>query len=387
MKVAIVGAGIAGTYLSSLLAEKGYTNLLFDHLAPYEKPCGGGITSKTIREFPFLDSQEIAKKVIHTIEFVSPRGRSYTFSLTTPFYVFSRKELSRFLIDRARQLGANFTPEKVVRVERTKIGWQVISDKGSYSADLLVGADGVKSLIRRWLWKNFDPRDLNLTVVSYIKGDFEGRVKVRFLSGVEGYIWWFPRSDQASVGISSPLGQMQSKQLETLLREFISEYLPSRGTEAVSFKWALVPSLKAKEFSRQRFSGDSWALVGDAAGLVDPITGEGIYYALKSAQLLAEAILREKLGDYYMMLEAEFLGELQKAARLRRRIYSPWFLETGLRMASSSRYFREIALPLFLEKPAYTRLKKRLLWKGIPGAAQSIWYYLTKPLKRKDYIR
>lgn len=387
MKVAIVGAGVAGAYLSGLLAEKGCSNLLFDYLAPYEKPCGGGIASKTIREFPFLDSQEIAKREVHSVEFVSPRGRAYTFSLPSPFYVFSRKELSRFLIDRAMRLGASFIPEKVVRVERRKRGWEVISDHGSYSADLLVGADGVKSIVRRQLWRNFDPRDLSLTVVSYIKGDFEGRVKVCFLSGVEGYIWWFPRPGNASVGIGSPLGQIESHQLETLLRKFTSEYYPSRGKRGVSFKWALVPSLRAEELSRQRFSGERWALVGDAAGLVDPLTREGIYYALKSAQLLAEAILKGELGEYDRMLEEEFLGELRKAARLRRRFYSPWFLEMGLRLAAASGSFREIAFQLLLEKPAYTRLKKRLLWKGVPGAAQFIWYYSTRPLRRKNSLQ
>lgn len=387
MKVAIVGAGVAGAYLSGLLAEKGHPNLLFDHLAPYEKPCGGGVTSKTIREFPFLDSKKIAKKIIHSIEFVSPKGRAYTFSLPTPFYVFSRKELSRFLIDKAIQLGAKFTPEKVVRVERRRRRWKVVSDKGNYSADLLVGADGVKSLLRRQLWRNFDPRDLSLAVLSYIKGDFEGKARVRFISGVEGYIWWFPRQGNASVGIGSPLGQMDSHQQETILREFISECIPSKGTKPVSLKWALVPSLRAEELSRQRFTGESWALVGDAAGVVDSITREGTYYALKSAQLLAETIIKGKLEEYDKLLEGEFLGELQKAAQLRRRIYSPWFLEIGLRLAAASGCFREIALQLFLEKPSYSRFKKRLLWKGVPGAAQSIWYYLSRPLSRKRPLR
>jgi len=384
MKVAIVGAGAAGAYLSGLLAERGCPNLLFDHIAPYEKPCGGGVTSKDIREFPFLDTPEIDKKLIRIIEFVSPRGRAYTFSVPTPFYVFSRKELSRFLIDRAVQLGVSFIPEKVTKVERSKRGWKLVSTKGCYSADLLVGADGVKSLVRRQLWRNFIPRDLSITVVGYIKGNFEGKVKVRFLSGVDGYIWWFPRPDHASVGIICPLVQMDSQQLETLLRDFISEHLASKGA---SFKWALVPSLRWEELRRQRFSGESWALVGDAAGLVDPITREGIYYALKSAQLLAETILQRELGVYDRMLEGEFLGELQQAARLKKRFYSPWFLETGLRLSAASSYFREIALQLLLEKPAYSRLKKRLLWNGVPGAVQFAWHYLTRPLRRKGSLR
>lgn len=384
MKVAIVGAGVAGAYLSGLLAEKGCSNLLFDHLAPYEKPCGGGVTSKAIREFPFLESQKIAKREIHFIKFVTPGGSSYDFPLSSPFYVCSRKELSRFLIDRALQSGARFIPEKVLRVEKRKGRWKVISDKGSHSADLVVGADGVKSIVRRQLWRNFDPRDLSLAVVGYIKGGFEEKAKVCFLSGVEGYIWWFPRQGYASVGIGSPLGQMESHQLEILLRRFILECLPSKETIEASFKWALVPSLRAEEFLCQRYSGERWALVGDAAGLVDPLTREGIYYALKSAQLLAEAILKGELGEYDRMLQREFLGELHKAAQLRKRFYSPWFLEIGLRLAAASRDFREIALQLLLEKPAYTRLKKRLLRKGAPGAAQSIWYYLTKPLRHKS---
>ncbi len=383
MKVAIVGAGAAGAYLSGLLAEKGCSNLLFDPLAPYEKPCGGGVTSKVIREFPFLESQKLAKRKIYSIEFITPGGSSYTFPLSSPFYVFSRKELGRFLIDRAVQSGAHFIPEKVLRVKKKKERWDVISDKGSHSADLVVGADGVKSIVRRQLWRNFAPRDLSLAVVGYIKGEFEEKVKVCFLSGVEGYMWWFPRQECASVGIGSLLGQMESNQMETLLRRFISECLPSKETKGASFKWALVPSLRAEELSHQRFSGERWALVGDAAGLVDPVTREGIYYALKSAQLLAEAILKGELGVYDRTLQREFLGELRKAASLRRRIYSPWFFEIGLRLAAASAKFREIALQLFLEKPAYTRLKKKLLRKSVPGAAQSIWHYLTRPLRKK----
>src|SRR6185436_13452162 len=87
---------------------------------------------------------------------------------------------------------------------------------------------------------------------------------------------------------------------------------------------ARIPGLTPETWDIRRASGDGWALLGDAAGFADPVTGEGIYYALRSAELFAECYLADKPGDYEARWREDFGGELRRAAQMRRKFYGPF---------------------------------------------------------------
>jgi flavin-dependent dehydrogenase len=117
-------------------------------------------------------------------------------------------------------------------------------------------------------------------------------VVVRFPREFTGYLWAFPRPGVMNFGVASKLGERTSEELRTLLTDFVSGYYGGRmpGAERVSFFGAKIPTLDLASWKDLRASGDGWALIGDAAGFADPITGEGIYYAFKSADLYADAL-------------------------------------------------------------------------------------------------
>ena len=109
-------------------------------------------------------------------------------------------------------------------------------------------------------------------------------VVVRFPLDFTGYLWAFPRPSVMNFGVASKLGERTSDELRTLLIKFVSGYYGGHMPAAarVSFFGAKIPTLDLASWKDLRATGDGWALIGDAAGFADPITGEGIYYALRS---------------------------------------------------------------------------------------------------------
>jgi flavin-dependent dehydrogenase len=118
-------------------------------------------------------------------------------------------------------------------------------------------------------------------------------VIVRFPMNFTGYLWAFPRPGVMNFGVASKLGEKTSDELRALLSNFVSDHFGGRmpEPERVSFFGAKIPTLDLASWKELQTTGDGWALIGDAAGFADPITGEGIYYAFKSADLMADALI------------------------------------------------------------------------------------------------
>ncbi|HLF84811.1 MAG TPA: lycopene cyclase family protein [Blastocatellia bacterium] len=314
-EIAIIGAGPAGAHLASRLAAEGRDVVLFDPKGAWEKPCGGGVPTRAIREFAFiLESSNYPRKLVRQITMISPVERRVTLTLDRPFAVYSRQVLNSLVLDRAIEAGVEFVREAVSAFSRELDGWTISTDVGNqWRARFLVGADGASSLTRRRLIGIFPKRDLALAFGYNIASeDTDGshgdngthrtgpsmdEVVVRFPREFTGYLWAFPRPGVMNFGVASKLGERTSDELRTLLTDFVSGYYGGRMPDParVSFFGAKIPTLDLASWKDLQASGDGWALIGDAAGFADPITGEGIYYALKSADLYADA-LRDSMG-------------------------------------------------------------------------------------------
>jgi flavin-dependent dehydrogenase len=124
----------------------------------------------------------------------------------------------------------------------------------------------------------------------YIPGNHQ-TAQIKFLKNLHGYIWIFPRADHFSAGIC---GRMQGKSTAEL-RRILEDSLPEFGLslDGASFYAHIIPSLTPDALRNGSFAGNGWAMIGDAAGFVDAITGEGLYYALRSAELFSQALLAE----------------------------------------------------------------------------------------------
>ena len=128
---------------------------------------------------------------------------------------------------------------------------------------------------------------------------------------------------------------------------------------------ARIPGLSAKTWDSRRVCGDDWALLGDAAGFADPVTGEGIYYALRSAELFAEAYLSGAPQSYEKSWREDFGAELRRAAQMRRRFYGNFFgapfTERMIEFARGHRGVKRVLGDLVAGEQGYVDLKKKLV--------------------------
>jgi flavin-dependent dehydrogenase len=305
-EIAIIGAGPAGAHLATRLASEGRGVVLFDPKGAWEKPCGGGVPTRALREFGFiLESTSYPRKLVRRITMISPLGRRVSLTLDEPFAVYSRRILNGLVLDRAIQAGAEFVRESVCEFSRNGDGWAISTDAGNlYRAKFLVGADGAASFTRRRLVGIFPKQDLALAFGYNVDcGDKRSysdetdsemdEVIIRFPRDFTGYLWAFPRPGVMNFGVASKLGERTSDQLRALLGDFVADYYGGvmPAAESLTFFGAKIPTLDLASWRDLQTIGEGWALIGDAAGFADPITGEGIYYSFKSADLLADALL------------------------------------------------------------------------------------------------
>ncbi len=326
MNVAIIGSGPAGSHLAHTLATAGARVRLYDmHRGAWEKPCGGGITAKALRQFGFLleeKTAEFPRQAISEIEILSPRGRAVTFPLAdAPFRIFSRTNLNGLLLARAQATGADFIPRRVTAFAPDGDGWRIEADGDIWRADFLVGADGCTSGTRRQLVGRLPDEDQAMCCGYYISAPGTPRAVVAFPKDFSGYVWAFPRPDHVSYGIINQCGEYPLPELWKELDRFVRWHLGGELPKDRVKYAARVPMLRKKSWKTNRVSGANWALVGDAAGFVDPITGEGIYYALQSAHLLGEALTRHAPATYDRLWRKEFEADLTEASRRLPKFY------------------------------------------------------------------
>jgi geranylgeranyl reductase family protein len=382
MRIAIVGAGPAGAHLACLLGRSGGEVLLFDARAQaWEKPCGGGVTTKALREFDFLRDEKTAKQMVSSVRVISAAGRQVVVKPASDFAIYSRAELDRTMRQRAIEAGARFNCARIARVTRNSDKWELTTQTGeTYLCDFLVGADGAMSKIRRRLGVDFAPGDFFYALGWHVSNHYDetsARVDIGYLKNTTGYIWAFPRTDHLSFGIAAKYRERTPRWLKETLLDFIATEDPvtareiktanHHSTSRATFYGAMIPApgVKTLDHLKACDADHEWALIGDAAGFVDPLTGEGIYYALKSAELLAQALLA-RVNDYDEMWRAEFGAELRRAAQLTERFYLGRFAgapvtERMVQFARAHRGIRQTLNDLIAGNQGYTDLKPRLI--------------------------
>ncbi len=371
-RIAVIGGGPAGAMAAAELAAAGRDVLLLDEKLAWEKPCGGGITQKALDQYPFLSHAQVERNWIRGCELTSPSGYRASFVLNRRIAIFSRQVLNRLLLERAAA-GAQIVRERVTSVEGTAGAWQLRARRAAFSAEYLVIAGGARSKFRGQLSRPFAPADLLATAGYFIPGSGD-TLEIAFLKGIEGYIWVFPRSHHLSAGICARLQTATTASLRTQLDAFLA----ARGYDLskAQFYSHVLPAPTAGTLQKAPLEGMGWALVGDAAGLVDAITGEGLYYAIRSADLLAQALTQAR--SYTQLLERELLPELRMAARMAGRFYHGNFLgqavlERVVRLTDASATLRELTRDLFAGSQGYRGLRRRF-YLSLPRVAMEMLF-------------
>jgi geranylgeranyl reductase family protein len=365
-RVAILGGGPAGAFAAAQLASAGLKVQLFDEKLAWEKPCGGGLTYKAYNQYPFLIENSTPKRFVRETVLAAPKAGEVSMKLDVPLVVYSRFDLNRLLLERAEQAGAEIEKARVLEMSRSGPGWRLRTNGGVADADFCIVATGARNPLRD-VGTELHPQDAMSALGYYVPGD-QAKIEIQFLDGLEGYIWVFPRCGHLSVGIcgkGEPAAQLR-KRLEAYMAE------KSLSWKDAKFYSHLLPSLDTPSWKRNRVCGEGWMAVGDAAGLVDPVTGEGLYYAMRSADLAAQALLAEtdsaaeKLARYRQLLRRDFTADLELGSRLAKRVFLGRFLfgSVPARMVQFTRRsprFCSIVQDLFAGRQQYLGLKKRLL--------------------------
>jgi len=293
--VVVVGAGPAGSSAAFDLARAGLSVRLLDKRAfPRVKPCAGGLTPKALARLRFSVAPVI-RRVTRDVVVSHAMRRERRLSSQAPLCALTlRAELDAFLLDRARDEGADF---QLVRglssVCEHADGVDVTDRTGAVCrARYLLGADGARSQVRR-LATPFAPATEAFALEGQVpRSALAGRrtsFTFDFGAVAQGYGWVFPKDDHVSVGLYTrkPADVAMAK---PMLRDY------ARARLGVSDVEHVVGATLGTGGERYVPASERVLLVGDAAGLVDPLLGEGIHNAIASGQAAAAAVIAALRG-------------------------------------------------------------------------------------------
>jgi geranylgeranyl reductase family protein len=311
--VLVVGAGPAGSTAAFRLASKGASVLLADKATfPRDKPCGGGLTMRAVRQLPFSVEPVVEDRTTR-VRFGLDFTRRIERTVDEPLVLMTqRKRLDAFLVEQAASAGAEFRDGvKVTGLELDDGGVQAQVDGSRVTAAHALLADGANGVSARAVGLD-DGREHGVALEANVpygvvgEKDYRGLLCLELANVPGGYGWVFPKGDHVNVGVGG--WEREGPRLREHLARFCREYgIPESSLEDVrGYRLPLV-------LPRARLAKGPVALLGDAAGLVDPLSGDGIYEAFLSARLATEAVLAGGLEGYDREVRRALSSQLSAA--------------------------------------------------------------------------
>ncbi len=271
--VAVVGAGPAGSTAAYRLATAGARVLLVDKATfPRDKPCGGGVTLRAARLLPF-SIEPVVEDVIDRLECRLAFGARFTRRARAPLaYMTQRRRLDHFLLEQAAAAGA-------------EVRQGVTVDARELDASIVIGADGCNGTSAKQLGLGGDVVHGVALEANFPLDPRYARTMVLEMAAVPGgYGWIFPKADHVNVGVGG--WGSEGPRLRAHLRRMCEAYAIDPGSATETRGYRLPMRRPYSVLAR-----GNTAVIGDAAGLVDPFSGDGMYEAFLSARLVADAAL------------------------------------------------------------------------------------------------
>ena len=331
----VVGAGPAGSMAARELSERGFHVLLVDRYNyPRDKPCGGGVLVSAAAQLPF-SLNPVVERVTDGFRVTYRRGQPFGHRFDSPLaYMTQRALLDAFLVERACASGVQFQDgRKVDGIDLNEDSATVQFDNGErLCARTIVAADGANGVVRRFL--GFPPFRQAIALEANIDGvqpHWFDQVGLDLGSMPGGYGWVFPKGDHLNLGVGGwPITGPN-------LRGELDSYANALGFDAASLHNRRGHSLPLRDFDSPLYKS-CVVFVGDAAGLVDPLSGEGIGNAFHSGRLAAmeiDKLLRGEvanLAGYAKAVQSEIAPSLAVSRQFQVLFHQfPWFYTQLLR--------------------------------------------------------
>ena len=352
--VIVSGLGPGGATAAYELASKGLNVLAFDkEKFPRYKPCGGCLSLKVERALPF-DFKGVVEDTIYGVVFTFKSKKHLPIISGKPVgYNVTRDRFDNLLKEKATGAGAIIREgEKVTGIEECEGYVTVKTSRGEYKAKVVIGADGANSIIGREVL-GFNPKMCAVAVEAELPLGEEkieplrGRLIMDFGCIPHGYAWIFPKNNNISVGIAGNSDKVKGR-VKRYFQNFVKREKVLAGLDIRDVHGWSIPHFydEKKKVAKGRVLA-----VGDAAHLVDPFLGEGIYYAIKSGQLAAKVVserihsARIDISAYNEVIEKELYPALNAAYKMGNLVYNyPRLWYTILRTAPHlmERYYNVI---------------------------------------------
>lgn len=363
--VAVIGGGPGAAAAALTLARDGARVVLFRPARPGEKPCGGALPASRLPPLPGFDLGALPS--VEATRFLVENADGSCVALDVEgVYVYRRADLDAALVDTAVAAGAELVAHRVESLEHGDRGVDLVADGCRRRFSWVIGADGGRGLSRRSLGR-FSAGD-SLGIGASIDGDFGNCLTLAFPGVTDAYLWIFPRPGGVSVGVAYSEARLSRGAAESLLRRFLDRRLEggaSRLAEGRRYRYPIpvygsdtLPALEAGVLRRL-------LLVGDAAGLADPLTREGIRYAILSGVLAAESLLENQPQRYPRRVALEIGREMSRALAARELFFEAPIGQLLVPVCRMHPGVRRVLADLLGCRQPYHGLRRRLLRSAV----------------------
>lgn len=325
--VLVIGAGPAGSTAARELAAAGARVLVVDRAEfPRYKACGGGIPLRTEKLLPF-PIENVVEDSVNLLE-VSLRGRSgFVRDSGAPFaHMVMRERFDALLLEHAQRAGAEFRPGTTIR-KATQNGAVHVTAEGGFQAEagFVVCADGAHSPVGKMLGLGRDIEECAAWEVEVRAPKITHQVhRARAMIDLGyrpwGYAWMFPKASVLSIGIVVP------RERANAMKDSVRDYITRLGLAHADIDIAKGHKIRFRRGDERIVQGRA-LLAGDAAGMADEFTEEGISYAIHSGRLAARNVLRGldrgSIDEYQSDVNRELMPELRAARAIGNLFYRP----------------------------------------------------------------
>jgi geranylgeranyl reductase family protein len=393
--ILVIGAGPAGAACALRLSKSGYNVAILEKdVFPRDKTCGDALSVDVVNQLPMLSEELLSdflalpqKLSSHGVKIVAPDGKF----LDIPFIYKGEKKhgflCKRIDFDHLLYKHMSYSPHiriiqncKVSDIQQNGDGITVNTSKGVFKGKVIVGADGAKSVVARNLRKSeLERNHFSAGLRVYYEGVThfhpDNYIELYFFKEIlPGYLWVFPLPDnQANVGLGMLASKVAKKKIN--LKETLNYLLATHPDLKDRFKNAKpIETIKGHGLplgsKKRAISGERFLLVGDAAGLIDPLSGEGVGNALRSGRVAAEHLIRcieqnNYTADFNKQYDAEIYCRMWKELKISRSLQTMYkhtfLLNTIIRKANKNKHFlrfmieamSDIETKNVLAKPAF----------------------------------